>query len=391
MIITGIKIKNFFSFKDIFIDLSIKRKSKHSTIPDEFLEEFNNFRFKKVCIISGSNSSGKSSLGKLLYALQALVCLSRIPSIEKFIYDKSSEAEIEIEYVFPNDKYKKLNRLKLVWHPSKLENVPHINATYYFTRLRLKDTVYSARKRVNLISDSKKSKNYYEFKENIFSFEFFSLISQGLTNPCFGWFYQIESNIQKDLAQLPQLKNNLILEAVLKTFDPSIENISENKDDEHNLQSFTINFKNKDKLVLDTYGDITNKDRLSNGTFNGLAIARLFDVMVQFRDNDISSIFYVDEAMAYVHTEIEQEMISLIIQNLPRHSQLFYTTHNYDVLDLNLPVHSYIFMNKPQEHTSVVQAEDKIKKNDRSLIGYLRNNVFGTIPDTSKLEDLLDV
>lgn len=190
---------------------------------------------------------------------------------------------------------------------------------------------------------------------------------------------------------MPQLKNNLILEAVLKTFDPSIENISENKDDEHNLQSFTINFKNKDKLVLDTYGDITNKDRLSNGTFNGLAIARLFDVMVQFRDNDISSIFYVDEAMAYVHTEIEQKIISLVIQNLPRHSQLFYTTHNYDVLDLNLPVHSYLFMNKPQEHTSVVQAEDKIKKNDRSLIGYLRNNVFGTIPDTSKLEDLLDV
>ncbi|MDK7178494.1 hypothetical protein QP445_13820, partial [Micrococcus luteus] len=81
--------------------------------------------------------------------------------------------------------------------------------------------------------------------------------------------------------------------------------------------------------------------------------------------------------------------LSLLIAHLPRHAQLFYTTHNYDVLDMNLPVHSYVFMSKDEEGTSIVQPEQIINKNDRSLLNYVKNNVFNTLPDMSKMELLL--
>ena len=66
MIITDITINNLYCFDDFYVDFSYPRKINSSTIDCEFLEERPNFNIKRFCVIMGSNSSGKTSFGKVL-------------------------------------------------------------------------------------------------------------------------------------------------------------------------------------------------------------------------------------------------------------------------------------------------------------------------------------
>ena len=93
--------------------------------------------------------------------------------------------------------------------------------------------------------------------------------------------------------------------------------------------------------------------------------------------------------MAYTHSDLEQHILNLIVSKLSPLSQFFYTTHNYDVLDMGFPVHSYLFMRKENSTSSVIQPESSFKKNDRSLLNYVKNDYFNTLPDTSDLDKLL--
>jgi AAA15 family ATPase/GTPase len=49
-------------FKDTEIDFTYPKKIKNSTIEGEYLAEFPNINYKKVCIFMGANASGKTSL-----------------------------------------------------------------------------------------------------------------------------------------------------------------------------------------------------------------------------------------------------------------------------------------------------------------------------------------
>ncbi|MDC4350455.1 hypothetical protein NQ627_17385, partial [Acinetobacter baumannii] len=68
----------------------------------------------------------------------------------------------------------------------------------------------------------------------------------------------------------------------------------------------------------------------------------------------------------------------------------FYTTHNYDILDMNLPIHSYLFIKRDSNHNSIfIKAEDNFNKNDRSIINYVKNDVLCTLPDTYLIDELM--
>ncbi len=56
---------------------------------------------------------------------------------------------------------------------------------------------------------------------------------------------------------------------------------------------------------------------------------------------------------------------------------------------MNLPTHSFVFLKKEWDKVSFVQPEKTFKRNDRSLLNYIQNDVFGTLPDTMTLDDLL--
>jgi len=93
--------------------------------------------------------------------------------------------------------------------------------------------------------------------------------------------------------------------------------------------------------------------------------------------------------MAYSHSEMEIAMLNLMIEKLSPNAQLFYTTHNCDLLEMNLPSHSYTFLRK-DPFVKVAHPEKMgYTKNDRNLLGYMKNDVFSTLPDTTRIENLL--
>ncbi|GDQ33897.1 hypothetical protein BvCmsNSP039_02519 [Escherichia coli] len=100
-------------------------------------------------------------------------------------------------------------------------------------------------------------------------------------------------------------------------------------------------------------------------------------------------LYFLDESMAYVHSELERAIITLIISKLKINSQFFYTTHNCDIFKLDLPIHSYIFIKKEHDSSVFVDASEILKKNDRNLAKYVENDVFGVLPDLSLIEALI--
>ena len=196
-----------------------------------------------------------------------------------------------------------------------------------------------------------------------------------------------------------------MLSAVLKTFDNTIQNVlplvtktgkkNKSKVEKNQVEGFSILFANNDKVMIDLDGDITNTNRLSRGTYEAIRISHLLSRLVNVYKEEQKTrrgydcTYFLDEKMAYTHSELEKLIVTLIISKLGRFSQFFYTTHNYDILSLDLPIHSFIFTKKDEGVTKFIEASSVCKKNDRKLISYVKNDCFGTLPDLSLIEDIL--
>ena len=76
-----------------------------------------------------------------------------------------------------------------------------------------------------------------------------------------------------------------------------------------------------------------------------------------------------------------------MLERIGDDEQLIFTTHNTDMLDLNLPKHSYVFLRKHLEEgvyqVSAVSASDVLKRNTDSLRCAVENDVFVSLPQDS--------
>ena len=77
-----------------------------------------------------------------------------------------------------------------------------------------------------------------------------------------------------------------------------------------------------------------------------------------------------------------------MINELKPNSQLFYTTHNLDILDLPLPKHSFNFLKKDDQGISIVNVATCLKKNTDSLRNAVDNDLFSVAPRFDEIEDL---
>ena len=100
------------------------------------------------------------------------------------------------------------------------------------------------------------------------------------------------------------------------------------------------------------------------------------------------SLYYCDEKFSYVYSDIEIGFLSLMINELKPKSQLFYTTHNLDILDLPLPKHSFNFLKKDDQCIYVINAADYLKKNTDSLRNAVDNDLFSVAPRLDEIENL---
>jgi len=402
MIFTRIKLDNFYSFKNSEVDLSFKRMPVDTTIPYEYLEGRDKFYFKRVCILSGANASGKTSFGRMLFEIQQFLIKKRFSfDLINAISQKNEPASFEVDFVTHNT---------LTMHRVYVSiNVKgDINKLIYAsTKIGKNDSCNKATKKLDEIIQQKTAPRGGRYltasgKDILINIIKFNKLLFGNN----GWYYTLSEN-SNDVFDLEQDKKYLkasILKCILKSFDPSIEDVSESfilnkKANKTEINGYQITFSNQDDVFIDINRHVTNKERLSRGTYDAIEVASLIAWIIsdkqnekRYKENNITSIpnsiYFLDEKMAFAHSELEQAIINTIITNLGRHSQFFYTTHNYDILELNLPVHSYLFTRKVDNVTEFIEPAETYKKNDRNLLNYVKNNMFQTLPDTYFIDNL---
>ena len=102
--------------------------------------------------------------------------------------------------------------------------------------------------------------------------------------------------------------------------------------------------------------------------------------------------YYCDEHFSYIQSDIEKMIFTLMMERVRNNEQLIFTTHNTDLLELNLPKHSFVFLRKELEdgdyRVSAMSASDVLKRNTDSVKCAMENDVFASLPDLSMLAEL---
>lgn len=350
MIIMNVKLDNIYSFNDFELNFSYPKKIVNSTIEYEYLSEKPNFRYKRLNILMGTNATGKTTFGKSLVGIFNFISKKEISNLENIHNNREKPLLFSLEYV-SNDlenlykidcEFNDKNNIKLEIYSSKINK----NDTYEKCKLKLKKI-------------SVDNLNYYEnLNRIIFG----------------GWFFTFpEINITHNV-------NLKIFNDVLKSLDNSIVEV---KKISEAVDSYVIKFRNRDVVVQNN--KVIDNSTLSSGTESGINIASLISSIYT---NDFG-FYYCDEKFSYINSDIEISILNLMIELLHKDTQLFFTTHNLEILDMNIPFHSFTFFSK-QRDIKIIHPEKYIKKNNISLKNAVKNQVFDFAPDLYLIEKLGD-
>lgn len=360
MIILNVKLKNIYGFRDFAADFTYPKKVVNSFIENEHLAGRPRFRYKKAVVLIGANATGKTSFGK------ALVRIFRYieNGDEKGLYELVTQGKCgEILVDFVNEDFI-LNRISVRIDPTEetaeigylATGIGHMDS-YEMCAERLKSLVPAT------ITDYKEIKAY-----------------TGKINYRFAY-----PEIEKDL-KLSEINNRELLNTlrtVVGTLDPTLKDVSIAKDLKN---SFVIRRGNEEIIIQD--GKLLNREALSSGTIEGIDVAAFLAAMKTVNN----CFYYCDEHFSYIHSEIEKRIFGIMLDRLGDNEQLIFTTHNMDMLDLNLPKHSYGFLRRERDDSdydiSIIFASEVLKRNTDSVRNAVENDVFLSLPDDSLLDEL---
>ncbi len=394
MLFTKLRIKNLYSFQDSVLDFTFPKKPVNSTILCEHPKDRPNINVKRFCIFTGGNASGKTAIGKILCGVQNLIARGNsIDWIHAGICDAGRQAEVHAEVISTHNNWIHSFVFKFNKSAELIEGMP-VEIEYAGVYITKTDYISSARKKLAAIFENKKAgtNESYLHSNNFISFRE-QLTEEAKSFETAGWYYQLSQNTNSSISGFDNVIKGDILKKVLTTFDASILNVEKIISSEKGTSlGYRIEFKNSDSVIIENDGDISkNKsDRLSRGTYEAIKVAFFLSRIVEDSSLDGGgATYFMDEAMAYAHSDLERSTVNIILDKLGENSQFFYTTHNIDILDLNVPVHSHYFIRKDENGSQVLSAEKLLKKNDRPLKNILNSDVFGILPDTSTLEEML--
>lgn len=402
MIFTRVKVKNLYCFEETELDLTYPRRITDSVIEHEYLDErASNFRFKRLCIISGANASGKSSFGKVMLDIINIISRGR-EWAEKHSYHLTVEdqpGEIEVEFVYPTASQLKFRTLFLQIHSGIFK------FRYAECPISKYDSVERCREKIAGILENKRAHGSSIYLDNLDGDSYHSkwdaLEKQLSEEPLSKSWAFIISNINNssDVHYIDKENKNYksILLKILKTFDPSIERIADifEEDSEGNryITGYRIYFSNGKHCAMNEEGELDREyaHLFSQGTYQGIAVAGFTHNLIREMSHPkVSGTFFLDEKMSNSHTEIEREIVNLLAQKTNRYSQFFYTIHNYDILEMGFPMHSFVFIKRERGgNPQFIWADQACNKNDRNILSYVKNNFFNTIPDVSLLDEIL--
>ncbi|MEG0266667.1 MAG: ATP-binding protein [Bacilli bacterium] len=359
MIIMNLKLDNILSFENFEINFSYPKKIVNSPIENEYLLTKTNFRYKKINILMGANASGKTSIGKIIMYIFNFISKKEISNIEKIINDKSKSAYFSIDFLINDDYLYRINCTTLFEENVSLE--------IYKTKIGKNDSYESCVKKLKKITKEDPASD----GNNDYVIDL-SLI------PNFGWLFTFPEYGSKSLLfDDTEVLDIRILKSVLMTLDTYITDIVSSNEVKN---AYIIKTKSQDVFVQN--GEIKTKDILSSGTEIGLDISYILSSLCK----DAHGFYYCDEKFSFIQSDVEQAVLTLMLKALKR-GQLFFTSHNLDLLEMNFPLHSFTFLKK-EENIEVVYPTKYIQKNDKSLRNAVKNNIFDTAPDLEMLFDL---
>ena len=358
MIILNIKLKHVYGFDDFQMNFTYPRKLSVSLIGEEALAGRERFRYKKAIILMGTNATGKTSLGRALLKIFSSVKEAN-EAFLRDLYSGDQPAEFLVDFV--NEGHT-LHRLK---GSVKGEDV---NLHYYSAEIGEKDSYEMA---VEKLTDrtADLNGNIKELKKQV------GVLEYRFAYP------EIETSLRvSDVKKDALLKT---LRAVIGTLDPTLTDITIAKDLK---DSFIIRRRSKEIIIQE--GKLLNRELMSSGTAEGIDIAVFLASMLSNRN----CFYYCDEHFSYIQSDIEKRIFGLMVERLGANEQLIFTTHNTDMLNLNLPKHTFAFMRKEIDDTdykvTVSFASDYLKRHTDSVKCAMENDVFGSLPDDSLLDDL---
>ena len=358
MIILNIKLNHVYGFDDFQMNFTYPRKLSVSLIGEEALAGRERFRYKKAIILMGTNATGKTSLGRALLKIFSSVKEAN-EAFLRDLYSGDQPAEFLVDFV--NEGHT-LHRLK---GSVKGEDV---NLHYYSAEIGEKDSYEMA---VEKLTDrtADLNGNIKELKKQV------GVLEYRFAYP------EIETSLRvSDVKKDALLKT---LRAVIGTLDPTLTDISIAKDLK---DSFIIRRRSKEIIIQE--GKLLNRELMSRGTAEGIDIAVFLASMLSNRN----CFYYCDEHFSYIQSDIEKRIFGLMVERLGANEQLIFTTHNTDMLNLNLPKHTFAFMRKEIDDTdykvTVSFASDYLKRHTDSVKCAMENDVFGSLPDDSLLDDL---
>ena len=307
----------------------------------------------------GSNATGKTSVGKALLKIFSYINDGN----EAWLMEMASGEDASFSVDFVNEGYM-MHRLAGQIH----KNESTVSLEYLSSEIGELD--FYERCEEKLVDRSSELKGDRMFLRK----------SVGQINYRFAYPEIASSLHTKGIDKDELLKT---MKAVLSTLDPSLTDIEQL----HGAKdTFLIKRGGAEILIQD--GKLLNREILSSGTAEGIDVA-VFLASMMVNDN---MFYYCDEHFSYIHSEIEKAIFGLMMERIRDNEQLIFTTHNMDMLDLNLPKHSYTFLKKEvidgKNYVTAVAASSILKKNTDSVRGAMDNDMFGAIPDLSKLNDL---
>lgn len=366
MIIMDIRADNLYAFRDFHMNMSYPKKIVGSTVEGEYLPDRTNFRYKKVNIIMGGNATGKTTIGKLLMLFANYFNDMATDRFIDIVDDKKAPAYLQVDFVTLENK---VYRCEITITPQAKKDRPAVNVKLSYVKINKDD-------------------NYEVCAEKLDSN--LGIEAEPKEININGWMFSYPQDAWKDTKFIPfadEKKYIYVLEQVLKTLDPAINDVIKVQEVEN---TYAIRSDNKTVIIQD--GKVAETSILSSGTKAGIDIAY---VMASLAKGDMHDLYYCDERFSYVNSDIEKVCLSIMIDKLSDRKQLFFTTHNTDVLDMQLPKHSFTFLKKENEKKGYVikciSANKYLKRNSDSLKNAVENDLFGTAPNLDGLYSIAEI
>ncbi len=388
MIILRIACDNIYMFQKFNLDLTYNRRINHPLAQNDLLFPNSRIKVRKNLVIMGANASGKTTFGKLLRFVLNYIngkSFEHAPDdvIAGIQCNKKKPATFEIEFVIDHiayllkaefDNQRLIHEELLYCGINTSDNITALREKLASRRIDPGHNITPEKTRTGLASVlfSSNPTETTDFIKRHISYSFrISLFRSNSID------YPISPNIERINRILPRIDNSV----------KQVEGLLGSKD-KTKTNSYLIKFTNGDLLTVPD-GDLRHcGERLSHGTFESINFISLLD---DLQSEDYNGVFYVDEQLSHIHSELEAYLIRQAFLQKKDTNQLFFTTHNIEILDLNIPVNSFIFFHRDKKGwNEAIFPSNRLNKNDRSLRGYYENDYFGILPDYSILDKFFE-